>query len=447
VVPQPDTVYEGVRTLPPASWMIFDGVRLSQQCYWRLEYAPTLRLPYAEVLERTRTLVGDAVRLRLRSDVPIGVFLSGGVDSSVVVREAARHLGETLQTFTVSVGHAEFDEAPLAAKTAKMLGVRNTVLPLQVSPLEDLQFLVRHYDQPFADSSAIPSYAVSRMAHQHLKVILNGDGGDELFAGYRRYLAANYFDHFRWLPSGAFRFAERCLSACPGGRRSGVGFITRFVRGMGSPPPARFLVWTTDTFFDTEKRRFWKRSPMRPTEQLIAGCQSESLSVLDSQRALDLNFILGSTLLVKMDMATMASSLEARSPLLDHVVAEFTARLPPGFLLRHGRTKAVLRDAYRDQLPPEVVDGRKRGFEIPLVSWLKTELKSILLDTAGSPGAKVRSYLDGHFIDELLTGRTLADRNWGYLVYALLVLELWLRAESDSARSFSPAERSVSPSY
>ena len=225
------------------------------------------------------------------------------------------------------------------------------------------------------------------------------------------------------------KFAERCLSACPGGRRSGVGFITRFVRGMGSPPPARFLVWTTDTFFDTEKRRFWKRSPMRPTEQLIAGCQSESLSVLDSQRALDLNFILGSTLLVKMDMATMASSLEARSPLLDHVVAEFTAGLPHSYLLRRGRTKAVLRDAYRGEIPSEVIDGRKRGFEIPLVSWLKNELKPILMDTVGNRNAAVRTYLDGDFVDDILAGKTLSERNWGCLVYALLVLELWLRSE------------------
>jgi asparagine synthase (glutamine-hydrolysing) len=266
-----------------------------------------------------------------------------------------------------------------------------------------------------------------------------------LFAGYRRYLAAKRFDRFRSVPPAAFRLVARVLAGLSRGRRSRIGFLTRFVRGMGADRGTRYLTWTTDMLFEPEKRRFWKRSPMRATEKLIEDCQPESMPMLESQRATDLNFILGSTLLVKMDMATMASSLEARSPLLDHVVAEFSATLPPHFLLRHGRTKAVLRDAYRDRLPPEVVNGRKRGFEIPLVSWLKTELKSVLMDTVGSPGARVRSYLDGDFIDDLLARRTLTDRNWGYLVYALLVLELWLRAETDSARSFPPTERSVAP--
>jgi asparagine synthase (glutamine-hydrolysing) len=168
---------------------------------------------------------------------------------------------------------------------------------------------------------------------------------------------------------------------------------------------------------------------MRPTEQLIAACQNHSVSALQAQRGLDLNFILGSTLLVKMDMATMAASIEARSPLLDHVVAEFTAALPQRFLLRHGRTKAVLRDAYRAEIPADVIDGRKRGFEIPLVSWLKNELRPVLMDTVGNRDAAVRDYLDGDFVNDLLAGRTLPERNWGYLVYALLVLELWLRGE------------------
>ena len=427
VVPQPETVYEGVRMLAPASWLTFDGDGLREQCYWRLEYLPKTTLSYADVLDQTRSLVSEAVRLRLRSDVPLGVFLSGGVDSSVVAFEAARHVGETLHTFTVSMGHEEFEEAPLAQRTAKKLRVKNTILPLPVSPVEDLQFLVRHYDQPFADSSAIPSYAVSRVARQHLKVVLNGDGGDELFAGYRRYLAANRFEHFSRVPPAAFRLAARGLAALAKRRRSRIGFLARFVRGMGAEQGARFLIWTTDLLLEPEKRRFWKRSPMRPTEQLIEDCQPRSFPMLETQLALDLKFILGSTLLVKMDMASMASSLEARSPLLDHILAEFTATLPSHFLLRNGRTKAVLRDAYHGRVPDEVIHGKKRGFEIPLVSWLKNELRPVLLDTVGNNDARVRGYLDGNVINDLLAGETLSDRNWGCLVYALLVLELWLR--------------------
>src|SRR5213076_2143704 len=150
VVPQPETVYEGVRMLAPASWLTFDGDGLREQCYWRLEYLPKTTLSYADVLDQTRSLVSEAVRLRLRSDVPLGVFLSGGVDSSVVAYEAACQLGGALRTFTIAMGEAAFDESPVAARTARALGVQNTVLPLQVSPLAELQRLVRHYDQPYA---------------------------------------------------------------------------------------------------------------------------------------------------------------------------------------------------------------------------------------------------------------------------------------------------------
>ena len=426
-IPQPDTAYREVRMLPAASWMEFDGRQLRQEQYWRLAYEPKVNLSYPETLEQIRTLVREAVRIRLRSDVPLGIFLSGGVDSSVVTYEAARQIGETLQAFTVSTGHPEFDEAPTAKRTAQALGVKTTILPLKLSPLEELQFLVRHYDQPFADSSSIPTYAVSRLAARHLKVVLNGDGGDELFAGYRRYLAANRFEAFRWLPRPFFRFAARGLAGLSRRRRSRLGFAARFVRGMASDPGTRFLVWTTDLLFEEEKRRFWKRAAMRPTEELIAESLPAALPMLDVQRVADANFILGSTLLVKMDMATMAASLEARSPLLDSVLAEFTARLPASHLLRNGRPKAALRDAYRGRIPDEVVDGQKRGFEIPLVAWLENELRPVLWDTLGDKSARLRSYLADELVDGLLARRILADRNWGHLVYALLVLELWLR--------------------
>jgi asparagine synthase (glutamine-hydrolysing) len=300
-------------------------------------------------------------------------------------------------------------------------------LPLKVSPLPDVQFLVRHYDQPFADSSAIPSYAVSKMARQHLKVVLNGDGGDELFAGYRRYLAASRLERYQRVPKAVFRVLGKVLPRLSNHRRSRFGFYARFARGMALSIGGRYLAWTTDMLFESEKRRCWKRDSMRPTEALIEAWVPKKGSALAVQRCGDLHFILLSTLLVKMDMATMAASIEGRSPLLDSVLAEFTASLPDDYLLRGGRTKAVLRDAYRDRIPTEVIVGRKRGFEIPLVSWLQNELSPVLHDTVGSRTAKVRTFVADELVDGLLSGRTLQDRNWGHLVYALLVLELWLR--------------------
>jgi len=430
IVPQPDTVYDGVWMLPPAGSLAFNGENVRQGRYWQLDFSPKTNMPYEEVLERTRSLVGEAVRLRLRSDVPLGVFLSGGLDSSVVAYEAAKHAGDALQTFTVSMGREELDETQLARKTARRLGVKNVVLPIQVCPLDELQFLVRNYDQPFADSSAIPSYAISKLAAKHLKVVLNGDGGDELFAGYRRYLAASRLESLKWLPQAAFSALAVTLTSLAGARRSKLGFLARFARGMALGPSGRYLAWTTDMLRESDKRLCWKGGPARATELWLEQWWRPELNGLDQQLHTDRNVILLSALLVKMDMATMAASLEARSPLLDHALAEFAATLPMEYLLHHGRTKAVLRDAYRGKIPDEVVDGAKRGFEIPLVSWLKNNLRELLSDTVGSREARVRDYLEGSFVQDVLAGKTMQDRNWGYITYALLVLELWLREEA-----------------
>ncbi|HEY3355906.1 MAG TPA: asparagine synthase (glutamine-hydrolyzing) [Polyangia bacterium] len=427
VVPQPATIYEGALALPPAHVLVAErgGTRITR--YWDLDYRVKQRGSYGEALERTRALVGEAVRLRLRSDVPLGIFLSGGVDSSVVAYEAARAVGG-LQSFTVSTGDPALDEAAVAANTARALGIANEVLPLAVAPLDEVQRVVRHYDQPFADSSAIPSLAISRLAREHVTVVLNGDGGDEVFGGYRRYLAARLGGR---VPAAAGALAggvwRALLRGAGGERRSAAGFGSRFLRGLGQRPGARYLTWTMDALLEADKRAFWRRGPQRPTEAWLEAMMPPGLSALDTQLFMDVNVILPSDLLVKMDMATMAASLEGRSPLLDHVVAEHAAAQPDGHRL-HGLTlKALLRDAYAGRLPDAVVRGAKRGFEIPLAAWLRGDLRPLIADTLAAPSARVRDYLDGAFVDRLLAGEVLPERNWATLVYLLLILELWLR--------------------
>ncbi|ACO47040.2 asparagine synthase (glutamine-hydrolyzing) [Deinococcus deserti] len=428
VVPQPSTVYLGVYALPPGSWMRFREEHLEIQAYWQPEFHPKLTLSYDEAKERTRAEIGEATRLRLRSDVPLGVFLSGGVDSSVIAYEAAQQLGSTLQTFTVATGEG-FDESPVAQRTAAHLGVKNTILKLEVSPLEGLQEMVRAYDQPYSDSSAIPSLGISRLARQHVTVVLNGDGGDEVFAGYRRYVAAVRSAALDVVPKGVARTLAAGLAPFAGARRSPLGFAARFTRGLALSPAERYLAWTTDMLREGDKQRVWRGGPVLPTEERIAAIQRPELGALDGQLATDARINLLSDLLVKMDIATMAHSLEGRSPLLDHRVAEFAWRLPDAYRVRGGTPKAVLRDAYRSRLPDEVIGGAKRGFEIPLVRWLQGELRPILLDTLGGAEALVRGYVDGAFIDALLRREVMTDRNWAYIVYALLVLELWLQEE------------------
>lgn len=432
VIPQPETIYEGVHVLEPGGWMRLDARtgELRRELYWTLDLSKKTRLSYEDAQEEVRRLLGESVRLRLRSDVPLGVFLSSGVDSSVVAYEAAQALGGELETFTVGVDDPRLDEAPVAARTARALGVKNTVLRLDVSPADDLEALVRHYDQPFADSSAIPSAAISRAAREHVKVVLNGDGGDELFAGYRRHVAARYFGMLGWLPAQVPAALAQGLDALNPPRRSPLGFLQRLARGLAASPAARYLAWTCDMLTEADKRALWQGAPQRPTEQWLASAVLRPhASSLDAQLDADHRVNLLSDLLVKMDMATMFASLEGRSPLMDHVLGEFTATLPDHYRVRGRRPKAILRDAYRGRLPDEVIDGAKRGFEIPMTRWLQEDLRPMLHDTVGAADARVAELLPRAFIDDLLAGRAMQDRNHTYIVYALLVLELWLRDE------------------
>ena len=429
VVPQPYTIYNEVSALPAASWAVFDGCRLKIQPYWKLEYGrpSEITLSDHDLADKTRHLIKESVAIRLRSDVPLGVFLSGGLDSSIVAFEASRVLGENLRSFTIAADDPALDESGIARRTAKSLGIQNVVLPLRIEPLKALEWIVDQYDQPFADSSAIPSYEVSRLAREHVKVVLNGDGGDELFAGYRRYLAASQARYWRLLPAGMAAVAQAILSPLARARRSRFGFAARFLRGLTAEPGRQYLTWTTDMLTEADKEQCWQLPAMKATEAWLESISTAGMSDVTALLARDAHVILLSDLLVKMDIATMSVSLEARSPFLDHVLAEFAAGLSPQILLMHHRTKGFLRETYKGLLSNEVLMGAKRGFEVPLLKWLGKDFRPVILDTIGRPGAKIDAFLDRKWIDNVIAQRTLQDRNWGYIMYALLVLELWLR--------------------
>jgi len=435
VVPQPQTIFEDVFALPPGTCATFSDQGLAIRKYWEMPLCEKSRMPYEEILVSVRELISECVKIRLRSDVPLGVFLSGGVDSSIIAYEAARVSREPLHSFTISMDDAQFDESPVARLTAERLGIKNTVLPLKVDPLESLSWVAEHFDQPFGDSSAIPSFAVSKLARQHVKVVLNGDGGDELFCGYRRYIAARQLQKLQLVPKSIAKLGSSILGSFFPDRRSPLGLYARFLRGRNESPSERFLAWTTDMLIEGDKKKYWRGAPASPTEEFLDRLEKPDCDLhdVDLQRLQDIKVILLSALLVKMDMATMAASIEARSPLMDHVLGEFAARLTPAILLRGGRSKAVLRDAYKGLLPDEVIFGKKKGFEIPLHSWLKGPFKPLLHDTLSVSSARIKSYLDPDFVNEVIDGRQMTERNWAYVVYSFLVLELWLRKNSTVA--------------
>ena len=432
-IPQPETIYDGVEALAPGQWLSVTRAGCEAGAYWQLEGTEDAQPPsYESAQARTRELVAEAVRIRLRSDVPLGLFLSGGLDSSVVAYEAARILGSDLQTYTIAMADGGLDESQMAARTARALGVRNQVLPLNVVPIQELFSLVQHFDQPYADSSAIASVSVARLARQHVTVVLNGDGGDEVFGGYRRYVAASWHQALRFIPPVLAAAAAALCSSVSAERRSPLGFAARFLRGLPMPIEQRYLHWTNDLLKEDLKRQHWRGPAVRPTEQWLATLVPRRTTSLKQQMLMDMRVNLLSDLLVKMDMATMAASVEGRSPLLDHTLAEFTQTLPDRYLVRGNRTKCLLRDAYADRLPVEVLQGPKRGFEVPLGRWLSGPLRPLVHDLLGRPNAFVRDWVDGAYIDRLLSVPFLKTCNRDALVYALLVLEIWIEQQSGS---------------
>ena len=424
VVPQSGTVYEGVAQVPPGSVMVFARGQLEARSYW-------IPRPGKQTAcsEEIREMVQESVRLRLRSDVPVGVFLSGGIDSNVVAYEASRETKGEVETFTVGMSEEGLDESTVARAAAQRYGVRNEVLPLEISPERDLMELVRHYDQPFADSSALACWAMARVAAQRVKVVLTGDGGDELFGGYRRHLAAYRLGQMQVVPRWGWRGLATMLPRRQ--RRSLLGFARRFARGAGATPGRRYLEWSSDLLLDDDKCTIWQGGEVAATEDWIEAQVEDNASLLRQQMQLDQRVNLLSDLLVKMDMATMAHSLEARSPLLDHELAEYAMGLTDGELIRGGVTKSVLRRAYADVLPVEVLNGKKRGFEVPVERWLETEWRELLQDVLGAQEPAAAAYVDRRFLRDLIADRLEGDWNVPMLKYTMLVLELWLREQKN----------------
>ncbi|GAA1699063.1 asparagine synthase (glutamine-hydrolyzing) [Dietzia cercidiphylli] len=427
VVPQPGTIYKEIRCIAPGSMMVMSAAGSTVTQYWSPTFEPKLRLSYEDAKAKTRELVGAATKKRLVSDVPVGVFLSGGVDSSVVAYEIAKQGGIGVDAFTVGFEGFANDESMVAQRTAKRFGLKSHSVSLPLSPAELIPKVVKHYDQPYADSSAIPSMAISEFASKHVKVVLNGDGGDELFAGYGRYLMTRYLQRGLTTPPRARKFfslLERPVSHVPGsaGRRIG-----RLQRSLAASWEQQYLMWTVDMFDTRDKELAWIGNPQSPSERIVSELNIPALNMLDRQINAELSIVLLSDLLVKMDMATMAHSVEARSPLLDFHLAEFAFRLPANFRVRNGRRKALLKDSYRGLIPDEVIDSPKRGFSVPMGEWMGNDLRPMVGDLFESGEPLISSYLDPMFVRRLFNGTEMANKNTDFLRYSLLVLELWLR--------------------
>lgn len=432
-VPHPETVYEGIFALPPGATLAFTpGGAADIQPYWTPPTAAAYVGTREDALAALDVQLREAVTLRLRSDVPVGMFLSGGIDSGLVAAYAAQAGARDLLCFVVQVADQRLNEAPAAGRTAARLGLPVETVDLSMAPLDAIERVPHLYGQPFGDSSAVPSYFLARAASRHRKVVLNGDGGDEVFAGYRRYWAGRTAPWLSGLgASGRVAFGALARLLAPArSRRSGLGFAARTLRGLALDGGRRYLAWTSDLFDEAALTRcFPGLAHGEQTLERLERLRGERPSA-DGLRAFqrsDYRLILPDDLLVKMDIATMANSLEARSPLLDVPLTEFAWSLPEGWLLNGRATKPLLRTLAQRLLPNDVANAPKRGFEVPVARWLAHDLRDAVADLLLAPDSRVAALGKPASVHRFIRGQDDFRGNRPQAVWALLMLELFLR--------------------
>jgi asparagine synthase (glutamine-hydrolysing) len=435
-VPAPTTAYRDIRKLPPGHRLIWQRGTVTVEQYWEPRYGPKVHLSEDEAVAEFGTLLRDAVRRRMIADVPLGAFLSGGMDSSTVVAEMAELSPRPVKTFSIGFGERDFDELAYARQVAERFGTDHHELVVEPRALDVLPMLVQHYGEPYGDSSAIPTYYVAQLTRQHVTVALNGDGGDELLAGYERHWAARVAARYDTIPHFLRHGLIRPLIPLvpePRQRRAFLRRAKRFMTAAHLPVLDRYLHWVgaytpaqkaalyTPDFAATlagHDAGHWLREALAP---------EPGLDPVDAVLRADALLYLPEDLLAKVDIATMASSLEARSPLLDHRIVEFCAALPSTYKLRGRTSKWLLRRLMQDRLPPAILTRPKMGFGVPVGEWLRGELRPLLDDALLSPRAAARGIFQPRAVRELVDEHVSRRADRTAHIWGLLMLELWYR--------------------
>jgi asparagine synthase (glutamine-hydrolysing) len=440
-IPAPQTIFQDVYQIPPAHLLVWERGRVRLREYWDVVLKPTGSGRPGEALEEFSALFDEAVRLRMVADVPLGAFLSGGVDSSAVVAAMARESNRPVVTTSVGFAEETHSELEHARVVAAAVGSEHHELLVRPNAVEDLPRLVWHFDQPFADSSSLPTYYVARAAREHVTVALSGDGGDEIFAGYqRRY--------------GIHRLESRLRRLLPTAvRRRVLAPLARiYPRSDLIPRPLRFKLLLSN-LGESFERAYFNDMSLFLDEEKRALCSAEFLHqvgdydpfhqfaqhfdrVRDADplsRVLYVDFKtwLANDILVKVDRMSMACSLEVRAPLLDHKVIEFAARLPASLKFRGAVSKYLLKRHVAGRLPQLAVNRPKQGFELPQAAWLRGELKEVASDLLFSRQAAHRGYVRAEEVKRIWQAHQRGARNHAAQIWALMVLELWNRAYVD----------------
>jgi asparagine synthase (glutamine-hydrolysing) len=436
-VPAPRSMFHGISKLPPAHYMVVEEGKVRVTRYWDLNFLEKQRLSDRDALERMRPLLEEAVRIRMISDVPLGAFLSGGVDSSLVVALMARQSAQPVKTFSIGFTDQAYNELPYARKVAEMYGTQHEEFICTADLVGVVPKLVWHFDEPFADSSAIPTYYLSQMTRRHVTVALNGDGGDEGFAGYERYLGNRYVRLYKTLPrSVRSRLVGPLLDLLPeSAARVSLLRRLKWLNAASLSPRGREYSHSMTIFRADERAEVLSRevfaelSGRDALAYMLDFYNAPHLPDDDVDRMLysDTMTYLPGDLLVKVDRMTMAHSLEGRSPLLDHKVLEFAASLPGSQKLRGTNLKYLLKKLGEELLPHDVLYRPKQGFGVPIASWFRNELRDWVTDLLAQPAVAHDGLLRADAIARLVQEHTTGRVNHGHRLWALINLELWYR--------------------
>jgi asparagine synthase (glutamine-hydrolysing) len=449
--PSAQSIVDGVAKLEPARIGIAArGHGLAVKRYWDVSFQPDENATEDELVERLREQLADAVTAHQVSDVPVGAFLSGGIDSSAVVAMMAKPAAGRLKTFSIGFSESSYDELRYARQVAAAYGTDHYDLVLRPDVVQIVEDLTWYLDEPFGDTSAIPTYMVSKLAAEHVKVVLSGDGGDELFAGYDKYVVEGRERRRDRLPKAIRAAAGAVGGMMPEGMRG-----RRFLRHLALDGSRRYVDASTmfrpdelrklfqhGAFEQISRHDMWaeslallSRDGADPSGRSAdSGRNSAKADWLSAVQYRDLHTYLPLDILTKVDRMTMAHSLEARPPLLDHRLVEFAATIPARFRLRDGTTKYLFKRAMRGMLPDDIIDRPKHGFAVPLAHWFRSDLAGFARDLLVSDTCRQRGFFDTRYIDRLLRlneqGRDLDLQLW-----TILSFELWCRRFLDSSRS------------
>ena len=434
-VPAPLTAFQSIRKLEPGHSLLWKNGEIKIDRYWQLDFSKKIQISEQEAGERLVELLRDAVKVRLMSEVPLGAFLSGGIDSSAVVALMAQESAEKVKTFSIGFEEQDFSELHHAKRVAEHVGADHHEFIVRPNAMEILPTLVEHYGEPFADSSAIPSYYVSRETRRYVTVALNGDGGDECFAGYERHAAMNLAQTYRSVLPSALRdgVIANVAKALPEfrSRSNPLGKGKRFLDAASLTPVERYLRWITA--FDEKAKlalysdEFRHQTAHYSSVDIIRPwfAKANGAGIVDASLLTDTMTYLPNDLLVKMDIASMTVSLEARSPFLDHHLMEFAASLPEHLKLRRMKSKYLLKRVLKQIVPAENLKRRKMGFGVPIGHWFRGEMQNFLRQTLLSERALERGLFKRQRVRQIVDEHVEGRMDHSHRLWSLLMLELW----------------------